>query len=223
MIRARSLAALALAVAATVAPSRADDKLSNPAILEQLAKVLNAVVDEKGPTGVVDRAAASDRERIEAGLRKASGNAYERRVGEFKAAWKDKYDHAYNPDAHLGVLNDVPIERFEYQGREYASVNFGKGSGDDEVEIRLVKNKETGNWRLALNNALTGEKLAKRLNAALDDLIDHKGVWPKNESAGYAGANRRILGVFDYDPKGQREVAKVKKDKDDEEKHVKRR
>lgn len=211
------IASLALASAAAV-PTLVTAEEKNPEkvnreIYVQLAKALNDLVDDDGAAGLTERLNAADRRRVEEDLKKTSSGDYTKLVKDFKKHWKEKYKAEYNPENRLNVIDNNPVERFEHDGVHYATVKFAALGGDDPFEIRMAQQKDTGNWKIQLNDNLTGERLVKRLQYSFEDLNDQIGSW-KSDPAGltqaYTVANRRLLGVFDYDPQ-----QKKKTDEDD--------
>ncbi|RYG62586.1 hypothetical protein EON77_22035 [bacterium] len=219
-----AIAALAIAAAAVSTPfvSAQEKNLErqNKEIYQQLAKALNDLVDDDGADGLGERLNASDRRRVEEDLKKTDGGEYAKLVKDFKKRWKDKYKADYNPESRLNVIDNNPVERFEYEGVKYATVKFAALGGDDPFEIRMAQQKDTGNWRIQLNDKLTGQRLVRRLEYSFEDLNGQIDSW-KSDPAGlteaYTVANRRLLGVFDYDPQQK------KKTDDDDKKAAKKR
>ena len=211
-----AIAALAFAAAASPTWVSADDKnpeKMNKEIYIQLAKTLNDLVDNDGAAGMLDRLNAADRKRVEDDVKKTSSGEYLKLAAKFKKEWKDKYKSEFNPEERLNVVDNNPVERFDYQGVHYGTVTFAGMDGDDAFEIRMAEQKDAGNWRIQLNDKLTGDRLVKRLQYAFEDLNAHIGSWPSGAAGlteAYTMANRRLLGVFDYDPQ-----AKKKTDDDD--------
>lgn len=225
---ARPVACLALAAALAASHAMAEEKVSNPAILSQLAKAVDEMADPGGPAGVLDVVDSADRKRVDDAFKKADLPEHGRLAKELRAQWKKKYGKDFKLSDHLDTLQGRPVERFTHKDREYATVNFTQFGSDGPFEVRLIKNEKSGEWHVLLNPRLEGDRFAKRVEYALSDMVAKVQYWPKEEDSAYAIVGRRLLDTFDYDPRSERQSASdrdrddKKKDRDEKDKKDKR-
>ena len=193
------------------AKSSKDERASDKAVQAELGKALSEMLNKDGPGGLAAHIALSDRERVGGALKKADTDEYKKLVKEFHDAWKSKYGHEYDPNAHTDELVAAGnIDRFEYEKREYVSVSLPKDQYEPEAELRYAHQND--NYRLTLANDLSGEQLADRITRALGRVVQFNGQWEKNnEQAAYTRVARLMLATLDYDAKHTRSEGRNKK------------